>query len=251
MILEQTKILTNRYSPQYFSMDLDDRGFPHLAWVEEKNGYYDLVYKFWNGFCWESLETDVIYTTDSEITYSNIIAINNEINIVFIKKNTNNSTVGFVKINQVIQEIVEYQANDFINWVGITKDRTENERVYLITHEGASFKIYRFNDDGLTLESTTSYDLTTFDKIKIGNTPNNLVIANNETTSIKFNFYNYSTNTWANANFVELSLSTVGDVSSYDIEGLSDSEKIGMTFLSHASGEKVYYVESDSSGTET
>ena len=100
MILRQNKLLTNQYSIQSFSMELDSRGYPHLTWVEQKNGYYDLIYKFWNGFCWESIGTDALYRTDNEISYSNISIVNSEIIIVFSKKNSSNSTIGLIKINQ-------------------------------------------------------------------------------------------------------------------------------------------------------
>ena len=83
MILEQNKIITNQYPPEYFSMDVDNRDYPHLVWVERKNGHYDLVYKFWNGFLWESLENEVLYQSDDEISYANLILANDETLIVF------------------------------------------------------------------------------------------------------------------------------------------------------------------------
>lgn len=33
MILEQNKIITNEYPIEYFSMDIDDRDYPHLVWA--------------------------------------------------------------------------------------------------------------------------------------------------------------------------------------------------------------------------
>jgi hypothetical protein len=32
---------------------LDSRNFPHVVWKEEKNGYYIIKYKFWNGISWD------------------------------------------------------------------------------------------------------------------------------------------------------------------------------------------------------
>ena len=86
MIFQQSKILTNRYPPEYFSMDLDSRGYPHVVWVEQKNGHFDLVYKFWNGLSWESLEAEVLYRSDEDISYANLIVLNDEKIIIFSRK---------------------------------------------------------------------------------------------------------------------------------------------------------------------
>ena len=141
MILQQTKILTNRYQPEYFSMALDNRGFPHLAWMEQKNGHYDLIYKFWNGICWETLETEVLSRSDDEVTYSNIMVVNNEVLIIFTKKSYDNSIIGFIRIDQVVTEVIEYQTNGFVDWVGLITDKTEKKRPYVISYESTKFKI--------------------------------------------------------------------------------------------------------------
>jgi hypothetical protein len=252
MILEQTKILTNEYPPEYFSMALDDRGFPHLAWVEQKRGHYDVVYKFWNGICWETLENEVLYRSDDEISYSNIIIVEGEVLIIFTKKATDNSVIGFIRIDQVVTEIVEYAPDNFIKWIGLITDRTEKKRPYIIAYEGSSFKVYQLTDESLTLKNTQNYDVNDLNKIKITTTIDNFVIAVNNEDNIEFNFYNYDTNSWASPSFIELTSSvTTGTITGFDIAGLSATSQAGFAWIENDSNEKVHYVSSDSAGSET
>jgi len=251
MILEQTKILTNRYPPEYFSMDLDNRGYPHLVWVEQKNGHFDLIYKFWNGLDWESLETEVIYRSDEDISYVNLVIASGKVLIIFLKKSDENSVIGFVKIDQVVEEIIEYETGGFVNWVSLITDTTEKKRPYVITHEVYEFKVYQLTDENLILKSLQSKVLDDFDNIKVSNTVDNFIIAINGEESIEFNFYDYTSNTWANSSFIELSSSAVGNVVDFDVKGLASSSKAGFTFLRNDTADQIYYVVSDSSGTET
>jgi hypothetical protein len=252
MILQQTKILTNQNQPEYFSMALDDRGYPHLSWVEQKNGHYDLVYKFWNGICWETLETEVLYRSDDEVTYSNIMIVNNEVLIIFTKKSYDNSIIGFIRIDQVVTEVIEYQTNGFVDWVGLITDKSEKERPYVISYESNSFKIYQLTDENLLLQSSIDYTITDFDQIKIATTKDHFIVAINNENNIEFNFFDYTTNLWDDTDFVELISSvTTGEIISFDLDGLNDSSQAGFTWIENNDSEKVHYLTTDSSGIET
>ena len=43
------------------SMQLDGRGYPHISWLEEKEGKNEVSYSFWDGLKWSYLGISAVY----------------------------------------------------------------------------------------------------------------------------------------------------------------------------------------------
>jgi hypothetical protein len=253
MIFKQNKIINNRNKIENFSIAVDKNGNQHLAWMENKNGQYDVVYKFWNGMQWEFLEENVIYTSSQKITYSNILIINNQIKIIYVKEAKNKSRIGCIDISQSNKTIKEYEVDLNIKWITIDKDTTEKQRPYIIAHNGESFYIYKITDEKIVLEGNKNYqinDKQKFEKIKTSNNQDNFAIVINNTDDVEFNFFNYKDKSWANNNFIKLNSSIDNNIIEFDIKGIENTNKIGIVLLNHQSKEEIKYIETDKDGNE-
>ena len=69
------------------SMQLDSRGFPHISWLDKKQGHNTINYRFWDGLQWSKLEDSIIDRSEEEIIHShNGIVLENESPIVAYSK---------------------------------------------------------------------------------------------------------------------------------------------------------------------
>ena len=65
--LGQIPNITSGNTIRSSSLILDSHGFPHIAWMEEKNGYYEVKYKFWDGLQWSFYVLPAIHRSDNNI----------------------------------------------------------------------------------------------------------------------------------------------------------------------------------------
>ena len=67
-----------------------------------------------------------------------------------------------------------------------------------------------------------------------------------------FNFFNYTSDTWANANFLTVTSSTTSNtITDFDVEGLTYNPRMGISWIESGNGESIYYLQVDASATET
>ena len=123
----QPNISISRFQSVSPSMVLDERGHPHIAWLDTQNGHNEVKYSFWDGLQW----TDPVMISESENIQSSSHAIefdfDDHINIVYSRKTPTGSTLFKTSIvgNTIIDKSLNVPYNT--SWVGIFKhDRTIN-----------------------------------------------------------------------------------------------------------------------------
>lgn len=50
--LANPNVSSSKFKAKSLSFALDNRGFPHISWEEDRNGQFGILYKFWDGLKW-------------------------------------------------------------------------------------------------------------------------------------------------------------------------------------------------------
>lgn len=115
-------ISVSRFKSVSPSMALDSRGYPHIAWMDLKNGHNKVKYATWDGIQW--MDPYTVDESETEIQSSaNAIELDldENVNIVYSKKTVNGSALirSVLDGNKVIIDSlnVSYDAD----WIGIFK----------------------------------------------------------------------------------------------------------------------------------
>jgi hypothetical protein len=226
-------------------MQLDSRGYPHIAWFEEKEGKNEVSYSFWDGAKWSYKGTVTVYISEEEINPSpNALILNDQDNplIVFSRRLGTGSRLSIASYNEGWQ-FNELDVDYDVGWIGIVKRKEDYNssssssaaessssssgsgfagNYYVVTYDvtNSELKVYAVGDTWLLIgsisESTNSYstlEVTICDfKIAIAYIEDN--------TSIEYNFFDIVTQTWSFASFTTLAASALyGDIIDMDLAG--------------------------------
>jgi len=232
----QPNVSRTRFESVSPSMQLDGRGYPHVAWMEEKNGTNEISYSFWDGLKWSYLGTSKVYISEEEINPTPnalVLNSNDEPQIVFSRRLGEGSRLSLATFEAewVFKSLdVTYD----IGWVGIVKRNSEvessssssgttggGEDYYVVVYDitNSEFKVYSVTDAwllvGIIAEATTSYST-----IKISMSFDEIVIAFIEAdSSIEYNFFDVVAQTWSFVSFTTLPASELyGDISDMDLD---------------------------------
>lgn len=52
------------------SLQIDSRNYPHISWMERKNGVNEVRYSFWDGSKWSYLDNVVVFNSEYDVIYS-------------------------------------------------------------------------------------------------------------------------------------------------------------------------------------
>lgn len=248
----QPNVSRTRFPSSSPSMMLDGRGFPHISWLEEKNGRNEVKYSFWDGLKWSYLSKSQVYTSEEDVKPSpnSIILDSNENpHIVFSRRLGTGSRLSVAEHDdEWVFDTLDVTYS--IGWDGIVQKRTSSDSssssssesgggnyYYVVVYDitNSEFKVYSVGDSwslvGSISETTSSYST-----IKIAVCDFKIGIAFiDEGSSVKYNFFDMYDHTWSFVSFATLSESTLyGDIIDVDIEGYDTSgiEELCVSWLS-------------------
>jgi len=248
----QPNVSRTRYPSLSPSMKLDNRGFPHISWIEEKNGRNEIKYSFWDGLKWSYLSQSQIYISEEDVKSSpNSIILDSEEDpiIVFSRDMIYGSRISVASHDGtwIFNDIdVTYS----IGWVGIVSKEQSidssssssdqsgtSDLYYVVVYDitNAEFKVYGVGSS-LNLVGSISESNNSFSSVRIDFCNFKIAISYVEDGSdIKYNFFDTVTNSWSFGSFNSLSPSLLyGDIREIDIVGYSSygNEKFCIGWLS-------------------
>ena len=272
----QPNVSSARFNSVSPSMSTDSRGFPHLAWLNVKNGHNELHYSFWDGLQWSNLSQSFVSWSEFEISYSkNGLILDNDIPVLAHSKRSNSGsyiTVSVASGNGWITNVEEVAYDT--NWVGITKvlgyygdlgssssESSSSSEVYVkpdyfvLTYDDSNLRVYSVSQSLWELMGTISCDIVSISSIKISSCGDYIGITylalNGE---INYNFFNPSSLQWSFASFQVVSNAiTIGTIIDIDSYGLSlENGTLAITWLEDLSSSfNVKYTYVDNLGVET
>ena len=232
----QPNVSRTRFQSMSPSMQLDGRGYPHIVWLEEREGANDLSYSYWDGLKWSYLGTSKVYVSKDEVTSSpNALILNNQDEplIVFSRKTgtgsklslaTYSDTWSFNSLNVIYS----------VGWIGIAKRSedtyssssssggSEDNNYYVVVYDitNSEFKIYSV-DVVWTLVGSKAVDTSSYLTTKITVCDTKIAIAFIEdNTSIEYNYFDVITDLWSFGTFTTMAASILyGDIIDMDLEG--------------------------------
>ena len=195
------------------SLAIDSRGFPHVVWIEEKNGHNEVKYKFWDGLQWNFYNTSSIHISNDDIKISkySLVLYKDKPIITFSTKKDSYSSINVAVFSSewtfysldvsfniewisIVQDI-----NDYVNYSSSSSSMSTVPflKNYILTYGNNSVNIYGF-DGTITLINQITENITSPETIKLFRVTDlvyGLVIGiiYNNTLDIKYNiFYNNS-----------------------------------------------------------
>lgn len=119
----QPNVSRTRFQSVSPSLQLDDRGYPHIAWLDLKTGYEDVKYSFWDGLKWSYYDSPSICMSEESIRTSPnslVLDSSNLPHLVFIRNSANNDVLSLATYQEDwnFNELnIAYNAM----WIGIVK----------------------------------------------------------------------------------------------------------------------------------
>jgi hypothetical protein len=92
----QPNISHSRFESVSPSMRIDSRGYPHITWLDKKQGHNEVHYSFWDGLQWGVREQSLVHRSEEEIVISKngIIIDSDQPAIVFAKRKSEGSLLN-------------------------------------------------------------------------------------------------------------------------------------------------------------
>jgi len=119
--LTASNVSETRSTITSFSFKLDDRGYPHFVWLENKG---TLNYSYWDGLKWDYVGTQLVSICDSDAEYiPNALCLDSNYNptICFIKDNGSFSTLKYYYRNGDSWDKLHFDTNYVASWIGQVK----------------------------------------------------------------------------------------------------------------------------------
>ena len=116
----QPNVSDSRFQSKSPSTVLDDRGHPHIAWLDSKNGKNEVKYSFWDGLIWST--PDPVSFSEEEITISpNSLTIdpNNQSHVVFSNKIANGSLLQLGSLVNGEWDLSGLNVSYDTQWIGV------------------------------------------------------------------------------------------------------------------------------------
>ena len=288
----QPNVSVTRFSSVSPSMKLDDREYPHIAWLDIKAGHNEVRYSYWDGLKWAYYSDDpVVYVSKDEVTptpNSLVLDSNNNPVIVFARRSANGTILSLASYYK------EWNFNELdvgynVGWVGVVKFEGEERsssfssssvsssssssmdsnssssssslndaNYFVVAYDdiNSQFYIYAVTDAMWRLAGTFSEDIGQVETIKIDSCGREIGIAAiYDDITIKYNFFDIDTWTWAFSSFNNLSVPTLyGSLIDMSFAGY-ERENQGIMSLSWLSRSSVTFylisMEISDTGSET
>jgi len=119
----QPNVSLTRFESVAPSLKMDDRGFPHITWLEKKLGKNEVHYSFWDGLKWSYKITPLVYLSEEEIVSSSralVLSREEQPVIAFSRKNSTGAVLSLVSYSQG-WDFNELSVNYDVGWVGVEK----------------------------------------------------------------------------------------------------------------------------------
>jgi len=103
------------------SLRIDDRGYPHISWLEQQEGSNEVHYSYWDGLKWSYKGIPEVYLSESEITSSPdslVLDGNNKPVIVFSRKSANGSVLTLADYGSK-WDFNELEVTYDASWIGL------------------------------------------------------------------------------------------------------------------------------------
>ena len=105
------------------SLRIDDRGYPHISWLEQQEGSNEVHYSYWDGLKWSYKGIPEVYLSESEITSSPdslVLDGNNKPVIVFSRKSANGSVLTLADYGSK-WDFNELEVTYDASWIGLIR----------------------------------------------------------------------------------------------------------------------------------
>jgi len=112
------------------SLKMDDRGFPHIAWLDRKAEQNRVNYAFWDGSKWSYKDIPEVHISNSDVIYApNSLVLDNDYNpyVIFSNKTDTGTILSLANYDEewnFVNLVVDYE----VGWVGI--GRYNREGIY-------------------------------------------------------------------------------------------------------------------------
>jgi len=263
------------------SMRLDGRGYPHIVWTENKLGKNEINYSYWDGLKWSykglPKVSDVIEGTVSARS-SLILDTSENPYIAYAKKGT--STILTLASYYNGWNFNELAVGYDVGWVGIShfggdndgnsssssssldssssssgNSSSYNEVIVVTVYDETNFmlKVYLLTDTTWRLIGSKSVDIGDTDSLIIEMAEAQLSIIYVDGNTVKYNFFNVGSLTWAFADFTDVE-SIQGTIIDIDMDAYIYSGTAYISIGCLSSSDSISYVSNvicSESGVET
>ena len=203
----QPNVSFTRFDSISPSMRIDTRGFPHLSWLDQKNGHNEVNYTFWDGLQWAYRQNRVVDRSEEEIISSKnglIIDDNDDPVVVYSKRIATGSILNanFVSSNNWHNNQLTVTYNT--KWIGVET-----------TYRGLSFSSSSSSSWG---ESSSSSSLGHSSSSSLGQTSSSSSLGHSSSSSLG--------ETSSSSSLGHSSSSSLGESSSSSSWGESSSSSV-------------------------
>jgi hypothetical protein len=150
--------MLNSSSP---SMELDGRGFPHISWMEEKEGHWNLNYKFWDGQEWGFFDySQAVFRSNKNIINSsfNLTLIDDDPFLCCAVDNESDFLVKYFNLKNGKWVENSFTYNGRIKWIGCFSFKKLNITDEIINSSSSSFDSSSSISSLNSLSSSSSID---------------------------------------------------------------------------------------------
>ncbi len=241
------------------SMQLDSRGFPHISWLDKKQGHNTINYRFWDGLKWSELEDSIVDRSEEEIvnSHNSLILENDSPIVAYSRKDIDGSLLtvsypfegGWIKS----QLSVSYDTK----WIGIASiyklisSSSDSESsssmdggnlIISTLDSNGGLMIYKWSKSmGWDNISDFSDSIVDYSKFKIGSTNNMVGFCYLKDDSIYYNFFDTNSESWSFIDFDSVS-NLNESIIDFDIDAYSNLD-VGVLSLAWLSdGINNFYV---------
>ena len=241
------------------SFAIDSYGNPHIVWMEKKNGYYEVKYKFWDGIQWSFYNTPSVYRSNENIQitkYSLSFSYGSPIIVLGVKNRSKYSVVvAHYNKNYSSWDITKTSLPYNLKWVSVIKTKTSESssssvaNMFVVTSDGAKIYVYLFDTD-LTLIDDIDETIENTSTIRLNTDLGMIYVVNNDLNSIRYNYFNTWTNLWTFPSFATISNSIL-DEKIIDTDVISIGSQMFVGWISSSSSVKARHVYVDLEGNES
>jgi hypothetical protein len=184
--------------------------------MEEKNGYFDIKYKYWNGIEWSFYNPISIHKSNNDVIFDqySLIVSNNSPCITFSTKNGNNTSTINLAIYSNKWNFIQKDTDYLIKWLGMLSQNTNGidssssiSQPFdknIVTSDGYNICVYSTENNTINLLSSLRQQIINISSFRISSLFGIITMAYIDDNAVRCNFYNTITNTWAFSYFIPL-----------------------------------------------
>jgi len=256
------------------TLKADERGFPHVSWIENNSGTQSVYYTYFDGLKWSKKgDSTLIATVDNGVTESHGLTLDSDGNPHVAYADSENAL--YLSTYDSSWSSSNYLIDYEVDWIGVlgfskfssasSSSSSSSEEPFSSSSSGGVVN----RDDILVVASDKTNSkfnvyLTETSWSSIGSISHTFVPRNIRTAicgnfigiafiasnSIRYNFFNLNSLAWSFATFQ--TLSAASDVIDMDCVGFGDTSSGSLDFVWTKSGiSSIYETRVNNSGTES